>query len=224
MTERAEIAAETLADLEAVDLERGRPLIAVDADEVLVIFVDHLRRFLRTLGVEMRLQRYELEGSMFPIGSDEALPFAECIALIGRFFEDQTLHQDAVPGAAAALDRLAQHAQIVVLTNVPRHAGPARRSNLQRLGIPFPVVVNSGGKGRAMAWLASHVQAPTAFIDDSVNQIESVAKHAPGTLRLHFAWADFIHRLFPDCVHATAQVRDWRAAQTLLRRHLAQAA
>ena len=77
---------ETLAQLEAIPLVKGNPLIAVDADEVLVVFVDHLARFLETIGYEMRLVRYQLEGSMFPKGSNTALPFDECIGLINRFF------------------------------------------------------------------------------------------------------------------------------------------
>ncbi|MEM1300232.1 MAG: hypothetical protein AAGH68_13245 [Pseudomonadota bacterium] len=221
MTEpKKEIAPETRAQLNALDIEPGRPLIAVDADEVLVVFVDHLSRWMETIGFEMRLVRYQLEGSMFPKGSDQALPFDECIALINRFFAEQTLAQRAVPGAAEALARLAEDAQIVVLTNVPRGATEARRENLSALGIPYPVVVNSGGKGRAMAWLAAQAGAPTAFIDDSVKQIESVANRAPDVVRLHFAWADFIFRIYPECAEASCQVRDWDSAERELRSRL----
>lgn len=221
MTDLTEgIAPETLAQLEALDIAPGRPLIAVDADEVMVVFVDHLSRWMETIGFEMRLVRYQLEGSMFPKGSDVPLPFDECIGLINRFFAEQTLTQQAVPGAAEALAGLAADAQIVVLTNVPRAATEARRQNLASLGIPYPVVVNSGGKGRAMAWLAARAGAPTAFIDDSVKQIESVAKHAPEVIRVHFAWADFIYRIYPECTDATCQVRDWESAARELRRRL----
>ena len=209
----AEIPADTLAQLETLDIIPGRPLIAVDADEVMVVFVEHLSRWMETIGFEMRLVRYQLEGSMYPKGSDQALPFDECIALINRYFEEQTLAQRAIPGAPETLARLAEHAQIIVLTNVPRRATEARKENLASLGIPYPVVANSGGKGRAMAWLAAKAQAPTAFIDDSVKQIESVARRAPDVVRIHFAWADFIHRMYPDCEHATCQVRDWAACE-----------
>ncbi len=217
---KTEIAPETLAQLQAVPIIPGRPLIAVDADEVLVHFVPHLDRFMRPLGFEMRLVRYELEGSMFPIGSDEPLSFDDCLGLIRRFFDEETETQAAVPGAEQALKRLSEDAQIVVLTNVPRPATEARRRNLRALGMGYPLVVNSGGKGRAMAWLAAQAQAPTAFVDDSVRQVESVARRAPGVTRLHFAEADFIARIFPQCEHATEQVRDWETAEATLRRHL----
>lgn len=214
------IAQETLKQLRAVGLEPGRPLIAVDADEVLVIFVDHLARYIRTLGYEMRLERYELEGSIFPLGSDQPIPFDACIDLINRFFAQETEAQQAVPGGAEALAALSVEAQIVVLTNVPRAATDERRRNLAALGLGYPLVVNSGGKGRAMAWLSAAVGAPAAFIDDSVGQIESVAKHAPEVMRLHFAWAPHIARLFPTCAAATAQVRSWEEAEATLRARL----
>ena len=211
------ISPETLEQLRAVPIEVGKPLIAVDVDEVLVVFVDHLSRWMQTIGYEMRLVTYQLEGSMFPIGSDEPLPFDECIAMIRQFFDAEVLNQQAIPGGAEVLDALSASAQIVILTNVPRHATEGRRQNLDTLGIDFPLVVNSGGKGRAMAWLAHQAQAKCGFVDDSVKQIESVAKWLPDACRIHFAWADFIDRIFPECAEATGRTRGWAETEKTLR-------
>ena len=97
-----DLAPETLRQLRAVPIETGRPLIAVDVDEVLVVFVDHLSRWMRTIGYEMRLVTYQLEGSMFSAGSDDPLPFDQCIALIRRFFDEEVHNQQAIPGGADA--------------------------------------------------------------------------------------------------------------------------
>ncbi|MEO1492563.1 MAG: hypothetical protein AAFV19_10470 [Pseudomonadota bacterium] len=212
----AGIAPETLADLRRTDIQPGRPVIAVDVDEVLVVFTDHLARYIETLGYEMRITTYELEGSMFPAGSDKPIPFDECIALINSFFAEEVTRQEAIPGGAEALSALAMSAQVVILTNAPRHGRDGRRQNLDALGVPYPLVVNSGGKGQAMKWLAMKAGAPAAFIDDSVMQIGSVARHAPEVMRIHFAWAPLIARLFPECADATCQVRDWAAAEAAL--------
>lgn len=208
---------ETLADLEAVPIRTGVPLIAVDVDEVLAIFVAHLSDWMTTIGYEMRLTRYELEGSMFRAGTDDALSFAECIGLINRFFYEAAEHQKPIPGGAAVLSALAQDAQVVILTNVPRHARDARRANLDGMGIPYPLVVNSGGKGKAMRWLHERAGAKAVFIDDSVSQIESVAKHAPTVACIHFAWAEHIQRLHPSCPAARARVHDWPSAEAAIR-------
>ncbi|HET7410071.1 MAG TPA: hypothetical protein VFJ13_07705, partial [Paracoccaceae bacterium] len=201
-------------------IERGRPLIVVDVDDCLSVYVDHLTRFMDGIGYVLRLESYELEGSMFRAGSDEPLPFDDCIDMIHRFFREECLHQQLMPGGAEALHSLSADAQIVILTNVPEFAGDHRRQNLAGLNVPWPVVVNTGGKGRAMAWLAAAAGAPTAFVDDSVRQIESVASHTPEVVRLHFAGAETVRRLFPDCTAATCQVRDWRQAEAVLRREL----
>ena len=208
---------ETLAQLRAAQVVPGRPLIAVDVDEVLVVFVDHLSRYIRTLGFEMHLVRYQLEGSIFPIGSRDPIPFEDCISLIRDFFEHEVERQEVIPDGPEVLRALSNESQIVLLTNVPRHATEGRRRNMDANGIPYPLVANQGGKGRAMAWLATKADAPCAFLDDSVKQIESVAKHAPEVLRVHFAWADFIDRFYPTCAFATARVRGWREAEKKLR-------
>ena len=210
--------ADTLDELRAAGVERGRPLIAVDADDVLVVFVDHLSRWMETRGFRMHLESYQLEGSMFPADSDRPLPFEDCIALINDFFDEETEGQQAVPGGLAALRALEEAAQVVILTNVPRHAAAARAVNLRKLGLTYPLIINSGGKGRAMAWLAATAGAQVAMVDDSVTQLESVARHVPESVRLHFAGAEHIRRLYPECAHATEQVRDWPSCGTALRR------
>ena len=75
---------ETLAELEAAEVRRGIPVVAVDVDEVLVVFVEHLSQWMETQGYEMHLTRYELEGSMFRKGSGDPLPFEACIALMSE--------------------------------------------------------------------------------------------------------------------------------------------
>ncbi len=224
MTDIAEIeeglAPQTLQELRATDIVPGRPVIAVDVDDTLVYFVDHLGRWMRTRGFEMRLNSYELEGSMFPTGSDQPLPFDACIALINDFFAAETEAQEPIAGGRESLEALADQAQIVILTNVPRHAATARQANLNALGLRYPLVINSGGKGRALAWLAARANAQVALVDDSSTQLESVAKHLPGSVRIHFAGAAHIQRLFPGCTHATEQVHDWATCEQRLRQHL----
>lgn len=222
MTDLAEIedglGDETLAELRAVPIKRGRPLIAVDVDDTLVVFVEHLSRWMRGRGFEMRLESYQLEGSMFVAGSDRPLPFEDCIQIIRDFFDVETHAQELLPGARAALDGLAEAAQIVFLTNVPRHAAEARRANLDGHGLDYPLVINSGGKGRAMAWLAAQAGAPVALVDDSSAQLQSVEKYLPDAVRLHFTGTEHIRRLYPECAHATEQVADWAECDRALRR------
>ncbi len=211
---------DALAELRALELVRGRPLLAVDCDEVMVEFSSHVARWLPSTGHEMRMTQYRLEGTMFPLGQDTPLPFDDCIRLLDRFFHEETEAQEAVAGAARALGRLARDVQVVVLTNVPRFAGPARRRNLAALGMDFPVVVNTGGKGRALAWLAAHAGAPTAFIDDSPLQHEHAARHAPEVARVHFVGAASLRELMAESPEADHRAHDWDEAERLIREAL----
>jgi len=211
---------EVLAQLRALPVVLGRPLVAVDADEVLVFLAEHLARYLPTIGFRMRLTQYQLEGSIFPVDSDFPVPFDDCLRLIDRFFTDETLNQQALPGAAEALARLSEWAQVVVLTNVPRHARDLRRRNLAALGMGYPMVENSGGKGRALFWMASHAAAPVAFIDDSLKQHESAARRAPDVTRIHFVGASHLRRILPESPAAHHRVEGWKACEAVVRRAL----
>ena len=212
---------EVLAQLRALPIVAGRPLLAVDADEVLVYLAEHLARYLATIGFDMRLTQYQLEGSIFPAGCDVPVPFDDCLRLIDRFFDDETLNQVALPGAAAALARLSEQAQVVVLTNVPRHARDLRRRNLAALGMDYPMVENAGGKGRALRWMAARAGAPVAFIDDSLKQHESAARRAPEVTRIHFVGAGHLRRILPESPAAHHRVEGWEACEAVLRDCLA---
>jgi len=207
---------EVLAQLRALPIVPGRPLVAVDADEVLVYLAEHLARYLPTIGFRMRLTQYQLEGSIFPADSEIPVPFDDCLRLIDRFFDDETLNQQALPGAAEALARLSEWAQVVVLTNVPRHARDLRRRNLAALGMGYPMVENAGGKGRALFWMASHAAAPMAFIDDSLKQHESAARRAPEVTRIHFVGASHLRRILPESPAAHHRVEGWAACEAVV--------
>ncbi|MCL5775762.1 hypothetical protein M1105_01955 [Limibaculum sp. FT325] len=203
---------QTLEELGALDIRRGQPLVALDCDEVLVEFSGHLARWLVPLGYEMRLRAYRLEGSIFRAGEDVPLPFDDCLDLIDRFFTEEAHRQAALPGAVEAARALGESAQVVVLTNVPRHAREDRLANLARIGVEAPLVVNSGGKGRALAWLSRKAAAPVVFVDDSTLQLASAAKHAPEVGRVYFTGSPYIRGVMPDCPEAHLTAPGWDEA------------
>jgi hypothetical protein len=212
---------EVLADLDAAGIERGRPLVALDCDEVLVAFAGHLARWLEGVGYEMRLTQYQLEGAIYAAGEANPVSFEGAIRLIDAFFEEETARQTALPGAVEAVARLSAEAQVVALTNVPRAAREARVENLAALGIAAPVIANTGGKGRALAMLAARADAPVAFVDDSPSQIASAARHAPEVGRVHFRGSPFIRGVLPEAPEAHATADDWAACEAAVRRALA---
>lgn len=211
-----------LGQLQTLPLVPGRPLLAVDADEVLVHFAGHLAEFVAGLGFDMRLTRYQLEGTIFHKDTGAPVSFEGAIDLINKYFSAECLNQKAISGAAEALARLSGIAQIVVLTNVPRHAREARIENLASLGMAYPVVENGGGKGKALAWMAAKVLAPVAFLDDSPKQIESAKRRVPEAACVQFLGSDYVARIIPESPDADHRVRDWEEAERVIRDCLAQ--
>ncbi|MEL7464113.1 MAG: HAD family hydrolase [Pseudomonadota bacterium] len=209
-----------LAELEATEVERGRPLIAVDADEVLVHFAEHFRDWCVGRGLRFELVEYRLDNALRH-ADGTALTREEITPLIWEFIETQTRWQRPIDGAAAALHRLSEAAQIVVLTNAPAKVREDRVANLADLAMPWPVVMNEGGKGRALKWLVERADAPVAFIDDSVAQHASAAKHAPEVLRFHMVLPELLKPVIGEAEGAHARLHGWGEATSAIAKALA---
>lgn len=214
-----EIAPRVLGELEEAMVVRGRPLVAVDADEVLVHFASHFAEYCEDRGNQFALTEYSLDSAIR--GADgEALTRDQILPLIWGFIDEQTRWQRAIQGAAAALASLAQDAQIVVLTNAPFRVRDQRIANLADHGMAFPVVMNEGGKGRALQWLQDQVEAPVAFVDDSPKQITSAAQHAPDVARFHLVGCEMLKPIVSKSDDATHHPHDWAEAEAAIRDYL----
>lgn len=208
-----------LEELEEAKIIRGRPLIAVDADEVLVHFASHFAEYCEERGNSFALTEYSLDSALR--GPDgEALTREQILPLIWGFIDEQTRWQRAIQGAAAGLASLAKDAQIVVLTNAPFKVRDQRIENLHEHGMRFPVVMNEGGKGRALQWLQDQADAPVAFVDDSPKQIASAAKHAPDVARFHLVGCEMLKPIVEKSDDATHHPHDWAEAEEAIRAHL----
>lgn len=215
---------DVLPQLLALDLDPERPVLAVDADEVLVLFARHLQRFIAAQGHRLDLSEYKLDGAITRVSDGRVLTREEGWTLIRAFFDAETLRQRAVDGAAAALRALSEdpalRVQVIVLTNVPQAAREARAANLAAQGIAYPVVANQGGKGRALRYLWDHTRRAVAFNDDSDLQLGSAARRAPGVSRVHFVADPDLRRLAGAARNAEHAVEDWAEAAALFRRLL----
>ncbi|MGB0499143.1 MAG: hypothetical protein ACPGID_12450, partial [Rubricella sp.] len=105
--------------LSALEIARHRPLLIVDADEVLVHFLCHFRDWLPTRGWQLDLSDYSLDTALVDRGTGRRGSRDDALAEIDAFFASETQRQKAIPGAARALARLSSEMQIVILTNLP---------------------------------------------------------------------------------------------------------
>lgn len=197
-------------------LNPSRPILIVDADEVLLRFAEHLEDFFVCEGFELRLDSFQITGNVYEQASGLVASAETVKELIGAFFEKRVESVPPVAGAADALSALASDYQIAVLTNVPHHCRARREQALKELGFDYPVLSNAGAKGPAMKELSATTKAITAFVDDLPPHHASVAKHAPDVHRIHFVADPRLAALIDKAEHAHARIDEWQDLESYL--------
>jgi len=202
-----------------VPLSPARPLLIVDADEVLLRFAEGFERFLAARALYLDLSTYRLHGNVKRRDDDSALIDIEVTALLDEFRGDLD-SLDAVVHAQDILGELAPHLQTVVLSNVNASQAPARLRNLDALGFDFPLLVNSGLKGPAVKALAKRGGRPTFFVDDIPHHLTSAAQYDPEVLRIHLIGDERLRPLMPSAQDAHLRADTWREAGDFIRTKL----
>lgn len=207
MTDRLEPA---VPRLEALGLSNARPLVLVDVDEVLGLFMQGFGDFLAGRGLEMRIERFALFQNIYRPGATEHLDLAEGRKLFDDFFGGHCHEIEPAPGAIAALNRLAKSAEILILSNAPLEAERLRTAWLRKHGMNHPLILNSGPKGPIAAALTDQTRQRTAFVDDLLPNLDSVADHSPATATFQHV-ADLRLRPFAPRSERHPRIDDWEA-------------
>lgn len=205
---------------DTVPIDPKRPLLVVDADEVLLRFVAGLEAFLDPKGLVLDLSSYRLHGNVRVRATGEVLLDVEVTALLEEF-RSELDGLEAVEYADVALAELSPLLQIVVLSNVSPHQAPARLRNLKRLGWHHPLLCNAGPKGPAIASLARRAAPPAFFVDDIGLHHRSAADHAPSVIRIHLVGDNRLKPLLPPAPEANLRAEDWREISAYIRARLA---
>jgi hypothetical protein len=203
-------------------LKAGRPLLIVDADEVLLRFVEGFDRFLDRQGLFLDLTAYRLHGNVKR--RDDLTPIldVEVTALLDDFRRDLDWLEH-VEGARDSLNALSRKLDIVVLTNISPAQADARRRNLEGFGLDLPVVANSGLKGESVKALAARAGRPSFFVDDIPHNLASAAQHAPDVTRIHLIGDERLKPLLPAAETAHYRAEGWKDAQAFIVNKLGEA-
>ncbi len=199
------------AEIFLCPIEPAAPLIIVDVDEVLAMFVRGFERFVGRFGLEMRLTRYALLQSIFRAQDAEPVALARGRELFDAFFETDVEDIEPAPGAAEALAGFAARASVVILTNAPGHSRQARARWLIKHGFPYPLIVGAGLKGPAVAALAARTSGPAAFVDDLLVNLESAATEAPAVRRFQMVADERLRSLAPCAPQRHMRCDEWPA-------------
>ncbi|MBT6829904.1 MAG: hypothetical protein HOA58_10325 [Rhodospirillaceae bacterium] len=206
--------------LAELDHNPAKPLILCDADEVLLAFMAAFERFLHGQGLYYAWRSYALDGNVLERGSGIALAMPEGRRLIEGFYAGHADTLAPVAGASQALKRLAERADIVILTNLWQEHRAARQHQLASYGLDYPVISNDGSKGPPVAWFAARGEAPLYFIDDSPRHHTSVAEDAARAVRIHFIAERRLAGLLGPAEDSHYRVDTWPSARVVIERDL----
>jgi hypothetical protein len=205
-------------DAATVPLVAGRPLLIVDADEVLLAFARGFEDFLAGHDCHLDLVSYRLHGNVRR-RDGAALIDIEVTALLDEFRADLDC-LEPVSDAFDVIRSLGRIMNVVVLSNVSSAQAPARLRNLAAHGLDVPLLANSGPKGPAVKTLAKRAGGPAFFVDDVPMHHASVAELAPDVVRIHFVGDERLRPLMPPSPHAHLRVDDWREVEAFVRARL----
>ena len=213
-----------LPELSALAIDPDRPIVIVDVDEVLGLFFHGFGRFLAGRGYELRLERFALFQNIYAPGAAEHLDLESGRALFDDFFRFACDEMEVVPGAAEALAALAAHATVLALTNAPDHAREPRQRWMDRHGLAYPLLLNAGLKGAAVAKIASRTRQRVAFVDDLLVNLDSVAEAAPAVRRFQMNADPRLLALAPAAPERHPSFGDWASLGPAIARTLGLAA
>ena len=195
----------------------SRPLIISDCDEVLLYMVAPFRDWLaESQGVEFRMVGNDFSRSMRWQGSGELVEPAEIWRLLRGFFDTEMHRQTPIPGAVEGIARLAEQADVVVLTNLTDRHRDMRFEQLAGHGIHARVFTNQGPKGPALkAIMDEYAPSRAVFIDDLAQHHASVGGEVPHIRRLHLCGEPMLASRI-DCAleagDAHARIDTWEHA------------
>ncbi len=195
----------------------NKPLIISDCDEVLLHMVAPFRDWLdESHGVTFQMEGNNFATSMRWQESGELVAERDIWRLLGGFFDTEMSRQNPIEGAISGIQRLSEHADVVILTNLTDERQERRREQLADHGLDVRVFTNQGPKGPALAAIMDEYQPSRAiFIDDLPQHHKSVAEMTPHVQRLHLCGEPMLSPHI-DCAHeagdAHARIDRWAEA------------
>ena len=205
----AESEALIIPSLDKLGISRDRPLVIVDVDEVLGLFMKGFGGFLDARGYDFRIDRFALFQNIYARGAAEHLDLEAGRALFNEFFATHCAEIEPAPGAIEALIRLHRRAEILILSNAPPQAEQHRGQWLRRHGLAHPLILSTGPKGPITAGLVAQTPQRTAFIDDLLPNLDSVAEHAPATATFQHVADERLRPLAPSAPERHPRIDDW---------------
>ena len=208
----------------------NRPLIISDCDEVLLYMIVPFRDWLaETQGIDFVLKGNDFSNALRWQDSGDVLEPKDVWRMLGGFFDTEMHRQTPIPGAIEGINALADHADVVILTNLTDERQQSRTRQLADHGLHARVFTNQGPKGPALqAIIDEYAPSRAIFIDDLAQHHRSARETLGDAIPLHTLHLCGEPLLSPhiDCAHTTghadARIDSWDVALPWLMAQLQQ--
>jgi hypothetical protein len=191
-----------------------RPLLVLDVDDVVLDFIRPFPRYLAAQGLELRLDSFRLHGNIIDVATSEPVVAERVSAAIDEFFAAQADWQQVTEGAADALASFDGRVEIVLLTAMPHRHRATRRTHLDQLGLPYPLLTTEMPKGPAIAMLRGDGTRPVVFVDDQPRNLLSAKASVPDVALFHLMADNSIRALLPPFdAQGITTVENWSDAR-----------
>ena len=210
----------TKKQIDELNIKKGVPLFICDADEVILYFAKHFKKFLNTHGWDLNLSGYRLDNAIFHKCDGHLAEKKMAKNLVERFICEETINQKATTLAKETLKKISKLATIVILTNVPDYAHKSRKKNFYSLGLNYPIISNSGPKGAAIKYMIGQMSLPCFFVDDSAFQIESATKENAELISIHFSACEIVSKILPKSNFAKYSPNTWPEVLSIVKKEL----
>jgi hypothetical protein len=197
----------------------SKPLLISDCDEVLLHMVAPFRDWVdEAHDIHFDFESGDFVGALRHKYDGTTIEPAKIWPLLTGFFDTEMHRQKAIDGAVAAINRLSEVADVVILTNLMEDRAGPRAEQLRAVGVDFPVYCNQGGKGAKMASIiAEYEPSVTVFVDDLGHQHKDIAELLPHVWRLHLVGEPLLAPNIKPTRAAHARIDDWGDAEHWIR-------
>jgi hypothetical protein len=200
--------ARQIAELAADD----RPLLVLDVDDVVLEFIRPFPNYLKTRGYGLTMASFRLTGNIAETATGRLVEQPEVTELLADFFDTQSEWQSITDGAAQALARLGERAEIIMLTAMPHKHRAVRRAHLDALGLTYPLLTTEMAKGPAVAKLRGNRGRPVAFVDDQPPNLVSARNFVADAHLFHLMADNSLREFLPPLPDDIIVVQDWHEA------------
>tara|TARA_B110000014_G_C20106794_1_gene582164 strand:+ start:532 stop:1203 length:672 start_codon:yes stop_codon:yes gene_type:complete len=203
---------EVLNQIGNLNINRNKPLLISDADEVILNFVQAFETYLNSIGLYYDLSSYALFGNIKKIKENIAIENDQITKHITDFYNLHTEEISFVNESIKYLGKIKNDldCQIIVVSNLPHHNREKREISFRKNGLDFPIISNSGLKGLTIKEIAKNQKNKIFFIDDISANLLSAYNEVDGIKLIHYISDKRLEKLASTPKEVDFKAKDWK--------------